>query len=94
MGAVVTQAGFEPASMCTAASLLVLVKHTKRATNISGFLRFHFESIEGLVGFGGDGTPGTAEAADTRSIAVELLSQPDSEQIRLLDSSDSLRFFL
>ena len=70
-----TQAGFEPASVCATASSLVLVKHTKRATNISRFCKDIVE-VESLVGFSkGIRSPGAAEAADTRSIAVELLSR-------------------
>ena len=61
--------------MCAVASSLVLVKHTKRATNISRFGKDIVE-VESLVGFlKGIRSPGAAEAADTRSIAVELLSQ-------------------
>ena len=61
--------------MCAVASSLVLVKHTKRATNISRFCKDIVE-VESLVGFlKGIRSPGAAEAADTRSIAVELLSR-------------------
>ena len=59
--------------MCTATSLLVLVKHTKRAANISELVLIQFELEVWRVCR--DKSQGTAEAADTRSIAVELLSQ-------------------
>ena len=60
--------------MCTRTSLLVLVKHTKRATNILKGV-FVANIVESLVGFCSGISRGTAEAADTRSIAIELLSQ-------------------
>ena len=59
--------------MCTATSLLVLVKHTKRAANISELVLIQFELEVWRVCR--DKSMETAEAADTRSTAVELLSQ-------------------
>ena len=75
--------------MCAVASSLVLVKHTKRATNISRFGKDIVE-VESLVGFlKGIRSPGAAEAADTRSIAVELLSRLACECLIALARADA-----